>query len=308
MFKIVRPLTITTAMLTSSNVTEDDYEVWAVGTAFHTGDRCIVIGTTHSIYEALVNVTGGSSPEVDVLAAVPKWLFVSATNRWKAFDSKVGSQTSQATSITYKLTPGGYFDTLAFLNTEGVSITAVLTDPVDGIVYNKTIDMLTTTVSGADTVRDWYTYFFSSIFMLSDVVKFDVPPYLNSVLDITITFTGGTAKVGTIILGTQTTIGETQYGVGVGIKDYSTVDADAFGVFSVTERDYAKTMSVDIWMDNGAISEIQRLLASYRASFVLWVADENYPCLIILGKFNSFKIVIPYPTHSQCNIEIEGRV
>lgn len=47
--KIIRPVTFTSAMLTSSNVPETDYTAWAVGTAYTTGNKCI---------EALVNVTG----------------------------------------------------------------------------------------------------------------------------------------------------------------------------------------------------------------------------------------------------------
>lgn len=77
--KIIRPIALTDAMLTASNVPETDYAAWSIGSPFLAGEHCIVV-STHKIYEALVNVTGGSSPEVDVLAAVPKWLEIGATN------------------------------------------------------------------------------------------------------------------------------------------------------------------------------------------------------------------------------------
>jgi len=286
--KIIRPITITDAMLTSCDVAEDDGSKgeWSVITAYTAGDTVRVTTTgVHKVYEALVNVTGGSSPEVDVLADTPKWLEVSATNRWKAFDSKIGSQTEQATSMSFQLTPGEYFDSIAFLNLSATSITVTLTDPIEGVVYDKTIDLLTTT----------------------DVVKFDITPYLNAVVDITINYSGGTAKVGAIILGTQTILGNTQYGAAIGIKDYSTFDVDDFGVYSITERDYSKTMEVEVEMLNAAISEIQSLLARYRATPIVWVAHEDYSCLIVYGFYKDFKIVIPYPTYSQCSLRIEGR-
>ena len=61
---------MTDAILGYTNVTETDYEEWAVGTAFHKGDRCIVL-STHKIYEALADVTGGSSPEIRLIAEMP---------------------------------------------------------------------------------------------------------------------------------------------------------------------------------------------------------------------------------------------
>ncbi|MBU1436231.1 MAG: carbohydrate-binding protein, partial [Gammaproteobacteria bacterium] len=75
---IIQPVTVTSARLTASNVPETDYDEWLIGTAYTAGDNCIVIGTTHKIYEALVDVTGGDSPEIDVLNDVPKWLEISA--------------------------------------------------------------------------------------------------------------------------------------------------------------------------------------------------------------------------------------
>jgi len=304
--KIIRPITLTDAMLTASNVAETDYSVWAVGTAYTAGNHSIVTTAgIHKIYEALVNVTGGSSPEVDVLAAVPKWLETGATNRWKAFDTKVGSQTSQATSITYKITPGQVFDSIAFLNVDAITIQVVLTDGAT-VVYDKTTDLQTTIITGAGTTIDWYTYFFSSIFRLTDVVLFDVPPYLNAVIDITITYTGGTAKVGGIVFGLQSTLGLTQYSPNIGIHDYSIKEQDAFGIWSVTERAFSKRMSCDVLIESASIADVQNLLALYRSTLLVWVGSEDYTSLIVYGFYKDFSIVIGYPTFAICSIEVEG--
>jgi hypothetical protein len=93
---IIRPISVTDAMLTATNVIETDGTAgaWAVGTPYTIGQTVRVVTTgIHKVYELLVaNLTGGNSPEIDVLAAVPKWLELSSTNRWKAFDIVVGSQ------------------------------------------------------------------------------------------------------------------------------------------------------------------------------------------------------------------------
>ena len=304
--KIIRPTTIITAMLTASNVTEDDYQVWAVGTAFTAGDRCIVIGTIHKIYEALVNVTGGDSPEIDVTNAVPKWLEISATNRWKAFDTKVGTQTSKATSITYTITPGVVIDSIAFLNLDAVTVRVVSTDPVAGVVYDHTVDLISSVITGSFSIYDWYSYFFSTEFRLTDVVLLDLPPYLNTVLTITITYTEGTAKVGGIVMGVQANLGITQYSPSIGIHDYSIKEADAFGVLSVTQRAFSKKMSCDILIESVSIADIQNLLASYRTTLLVWIGSEDYPSLIVYGFFKDFNIIIGYPTFAICSLEVEG--
>lgn len=384
--KIIRPIALTDDMLTDSNVAENDYSEFAMGTTYAEGDYCMVatgleilnldvapasdwaagdiitgqssgetsvviskitsltyyvrersgnytlgeiIGVTgtgakladqgaahptitaatdnvHKIYESLSDANTGNYPPTDVLAAVPKWLEVSATNRWKAFDNKVGSQTENATSITFKITPGAVFDAIAFLNLDAVTVQVVLTDPIEGEVYNETIDLISTVITGSSGIYDWYSYFFSSQFRLTDVVKFDIPPYLNAVLDITITYTGGTAKVGGIVFGVQSTLGTTQYSPNIGIHDYSIKEQDTFGVWSITERAFSKKMSCDVLIESVSIADVQNLLASYRSTLLVWVGSESYSSMIIYGFYKDFSIVISYPTFAICSIEIEG--
>lgn len=383
--KIIRPITITDAMLTASNVPETDYSAYNAGTTYTTAERCIDT-TTHKIYESLssgrlelltldvapatpwlpneiltgqtslqtcvvvqyltsltylvkdrtgaftlgeiIGVTGtavlladqgaanptfaiqanvGHAPATDCALDTPLWWKeVSSTNRWKAFDQAVGLQTSQATSITYKLTPGEVFDSIAFLNMDAVQIQVVLTDPVAGEVYNETFDLLTTVVTGASEVYDWYSYFFSSYFRTTDKAIFGIPPYLNGVLDITITYTGGTAKCGGIVLGLQTTIGGTQYSPSIGIHDYSTKEANTDGIYQIVERAYSKRMTCDVAVLAALVDGVQGLLASYRAQAIVWVASETYTSMIIYGYCKDFSIVISYPDYSILNIEIEG--
>jgi len=293
-------------MLTASNVPETDHAEWAIGTAFTAGDNCIVIGTTHKIYEALVDVTGGDSPEIDVTNAVPKWLEISATNRWKAFDEKVGSQTSQAISVTFEITPGVVVDSFAFLNMDCVTIQLVSTDPLAGEVYNKTIDMLSTVITGSSGIYDWYTYFFSTNFRITDVVRFDLPPYLNTVLAITITNTGGTVLCGGIVMGVQTYLGATQYSPSIGIHDYSVKQADQFGVLTIVERAFSKKMTAEILVESVSISDVQNILALYRTTLIVWAGAEDIPALIVYGFYRDFSILISYPTFAICSLDIEG--
>lgn len=297
---IIQPVTVTSARLTASNVPETDYDEWLIGTAYTAGDNCIVIGTTHKIYEALVDVTGGDSPEIDVLNDVPKWLEISATNRWKAFDTKVGTETSQADLVTYEITPGAFISSLAFLGMECKSIQIISTDPIEGEIYNVTIDMST---SG---IFDWYSYFFSGSFFTTDTVRLDLPLYLNAVISISVSYTGGTVLIGAIILGVQSFIGLTQYSPSIGIRDYSIKQTDEFGITTILERAYSKRMTVEVLIESGAISEIQNLLEVYRTSLIVWVGDDSIPALIVYGFYKDFNILISYPTFAICSLDILG--
>jgi hypothetical protein len=275
--------------------------IGVTGTAVLLADQ----GAANPTFAVAQNV--GHYPAIDCLRSDPLWWKeIGATNRWKAFDNKVGSQTSQVTSITYTITPGTPFDSIAFINIDAVSIRIVLTDPVAGVVYDKTVNLLTTIITGAAATMDWYTYFFSSIFKITDFVKLDITPYLNAVLDITITYTGGTAKVGAIVLGLQTNLGIMKYNHTIGIHDYSTKTVDAAGVYSVAAGAFSKRLSCDLTIQNSSLDEIQNLLAFLRANILVWVGSETYSSLIVYGYYKDFSIVVPGPTKAECTLEIEG--
>lgn len=262
-------------------------------------------GAAKPVFAAAPNV--GHDPAVDVALDTPLWWKeVSATNRWKAFDNKVGTQTSQAESITFCVTPAEVFDSIAFLNLDAITVQVVLTDPIEGVVYDHTTDLQTTIITGTGTIIDWYTYFFSSIFRKTDFALFDIPPYLNAVLDITITYTGGTAKVGAIALGLQSTIGTTQWRPNVRIHDYSIKEVDAYGAYSISARAFSKKMSCDLEIEYASIPDVYNLLALYRSTLLVWVGINDFSPMIIYGFYKNFSIVIPHLVFAECSIEIEG--
>jgi hypothetical protein len=415
--KIIRPITITEAMLTSTDVPETDYAAYNAGTTYYEGDRCI---SGHKIYESLplsdielltldvapsipwlpgwtltgqssnstckvvqyltnttylvnsrsaaftlgevIGVTGtaslladqgaanptfaaapnvGHDPATDLALETPIWWKeVSATNRWKPFDQKNGSQVSQATSLTYKITPGALFDSIAFINVDAVSIHVTVTDPAAGanpdvillegttdqllqegssdailqegssggagmgVVYDETIYLLNTVADSMSGVYDWYSYFFSDYYRIADTAIFDIPPYLNGVVDITLSYSGGTVLCGGIVLGMASSLGGTAYGASLGITDYSVKTTDAYGVTSIDERDYSKRMSFDVTVPNGSTANLFRMLSSYRATPLVWVGEVE--ALFSYGFAKSFEVSIAYPMYDICTIEIEG--
>ena len=59
--KLLKPTTITDAMLTSSTVPETDYTAWNAATAYTLAQRVIRV-STHKVYERLVAGTTATAP------------------------------------------------------------------------------------------------------------------------------------------------------------------------------------------------------------------------------------------------------
>lgn len=295
--RIIRPNTITPAMVTACNVPENDYADWAIGTAYVVGDRCL---STHKIYECLVNNTG-YLPEDNTGGTTPKWLDLGYDNRWKMFDQVVGSKTSQADSVTVTIEPG-LLDSIAFLDVAADTIDIVMTDPVDGVVYTETINLIDHTV-----IVDGYTYFFEPIVAADAAVLLGIPAYGSAALAIEFSAAGGTVEVGSIIVGLQKTLGATRYEPSVGINDYSRKEVDSWGNYTILERTYSKRFSCDFRLPNANLDDVFRTLALYRATPVLWIgADVGFSSMLVYGFFKSFLLTVRGPVHTVCTLEIEG--
>lgn len=76
-------------------------------------------------------VTVGASPVGNT-----DWLEVDSTNRWKAFNGVLGSQTEQATKIEYVLAPGQTFDSVASMNLASDTVDIIVCDTANNLVTN----------------------------------------------------------------------------------------------------------------------------------------------------------------------------
>lgn len=293
--QVINPVAITPAMLTSSSVPETDYAAWVAGTTYTSGAQ-VIVAADHKIYQSLQNANTGNTP--NPAASTAWWQVIGSTNRWKAFDGAVANSTSQAASIQYVLTPG-IINSIAFLGMDAASINVAMTN--GGVtVYNNTLNL---TIKNA---FDWYQYLFFPILYTTDAVLLDLPPYLSGIVTITITKTGGTAKAGEIVLGQYRPLGITLTGTKAGIVDYSTVTRDTFGNPTLVVRNFSKKLTADFFVENYYIGELQRVLASYRATPVVWIGDSGYTPTIVYGFFRDFEITMNGTMETKCSMQIEG--
>ena len=299
---ILRPVEVTDSRLTTTNVTEADESEWNSGTAYALAAVVMrTVSGTHSIYSSLQASNTGNIPENDSLTAPVFWARVSATNRWAMFSDQISDQTERADNIAIEITPAALVNGITMFNLSAESVNVTLTDPADGEVYNT--DFALTDDSGVNT---WYMYFFEPIVRATSLAILDLPPYASAVIAITITDTGNTAKCGLVNMGAQAILGETDYGSGIGIVDYSRKERDTFGNPVVITRNYSKKATYSITTDTAYVATVQQILADLRTTPMSWVGSVELGSTVVYGYYKDFSVILSNPTKSLLSIEVEG--
>lgn len=295
--KVIKPLQITDARLTSSNVPETDYAVWNAATAYTVGQR-VVRPTVHKVYERLVAGTTATAPESDTT----NWVFVSYTNRWKMFDEKGGTQTTNATTIDVTVTPNAVFNSICLLGLDATSVQIIVTDPVDGVVFNQTYP-----IKSYYGVTNWWRYFFEPINRKSTIIA-DLPAYSKATVRVIITDTSGTAGISTMVLGTTTKIGDAQYGTSVGITSYSIKERDKFGNISIVTRPYNDKARYALKITPDQVDYVKRYLTGIRDTACVFIGEDGLEATYIYGFYKDLDLVYTSFAYSDYSLEVEGLV
>lgn len=296
--KIVQPITITDAALLSTNVPEVLYPNYDAGLSYSIGDRVHVVSTdSHKVYESLTDANINNNPAT----STANWAFVSVTNPYLMFDKSVTSQTEYPDEITVEIQTVGRVLALALLNVSAAQVQVTMTDPVEGIVYDETHSLVST--SGIDS---WYDYFFEPVSRLQDLTISTLPSHASPVIRVSLTGNNETVMCGTLAIGPTTNTGATQHGATVGIQDFSVKQQDDFGNYSIVERAFRKRATFTVIVPAANVDTLHQLLASLRATPVVYIGSDSYASTAIYGFYKDYTIEIAYPLFSICSIEIEG--
>lgn len=284
-------------MLLSTNATETA-TAWAIGTTYA---KDAEVNYANSIYVSLAAANTGNQPDTNPTW----WIRKSANNTYSMFDEFISSQTTRASPLVVEIQPGQMTNSIAFFNLTGVTdIKVEVWDMPAGIkVLDETYNLDDT------TVVDWYMYFFEPYDLRTDFVLQNIPPYPNAVIKCTFSSTSSVG-VGTVVFGNVYQIGQTQYGVTSGIRDYSTKSANAFGITTFTQRAFSKRMEANVYINNADLRFVQKLLQDLRATPTVWIGSDadGYDILSVYGYYRDFNIEIPYPNNSFCRLEVEGLI
>lgn len=298
--KVIKPVTVTDAMIIATNAIEA-YSAWSSVTTY-AKDAYVDYGTHY--YISLVNSNLNNIPDAVGSTA---WAFVGPDNKHAMFDGQVSTETTKATSPLTVTIETGIVNSVAMIGLTGSSVTITVRDNgASPPVYTRTVNL------DGTIITDWYMYFFEPFVQLGEVVLTDLPPYLNA--EVTMSLSGGGAvAIGELIFGTVYTLGADalEQGASVGIIDYSRKDTDVdTGVTTFTRRAFSKRMSGQFLVDNTSINGVQRILADIRAVPSVYIGSEetDYAPLVVYGFYRDFSIDIAYPTKSWCRVEVEGLI
>lgn len=263
--RVIIPYQITEAMMLSSNVVEDDYPAWNAATTYSTDTRVI---RNHRIYRWVAASTG-QDPETDISNTY--WLDIGATNRWRAFDSRLGSATSRAETIEYTVRLGRTQDSIAFfgLAAQSVTVSAKLTG--SGTAFYSS----TTELSERREVINAWAYFFDEFTFKPDLVITSVNFPSGTEIAITIDAGAGNAQVSEIIIGRNVKVGDTAEGTGLGIVDYSVKDRDEWGGVYIVPRPVTKTVDFRFAIDTANAAEVQKVMERASNKVCVFFSDEG---------------------------------
>ena len=308
---VIRPIQVTPSVLTASNIAEPDTTLagdfaetaWTAGT-YNTGTRRIMT-TTHKLYEVVAVPSTTDQPDVGAAKTPQTWIEVSATNKYRAFDSVIDTQaTDSSAPITYRFQPAGLCNSFAAFNLSGVSeIVLTVTDSVDGVVYNNTVDL-----TDDEIVVDEYTWCFSPIIFRSQSVLLDLPAYNNPQIDVTL---NGSASIGVgeIVIGNSLTLGMAGYGTAVETLDYSVYETDDFGNRRVIRRRTADLTEFKVGVMKNRINYVRNVLKDLRGVNCVWVGEGvEDDATLVYGFGRGSRIPIETPSINEMIITVQGLV
>lgn len=297
--KVIKSITTTDAILTASNIPENEYPMWVGGTSYVAEAKVIY---QHKIYEAILANSSTTTPDVDQ----KNWLSLGATNRWRMFDNTITSVSGQIGGIQFSLTPYQTVTAISFLNVNASSVRVVMTDPTVGVVYDETKNL-----RGDNAVTDYFSYFFAPLVSLTNISTLsflDLPVYPTATITVYIESGASYVEVGEVTYGVLSTIGRTNYGTSIGITSYSRKETDEFGTTTVVKRKNSKYADFDVDIDTNRLGFVQKLMSDIDSVPCLYIGNEEFEELIVYGFYSDFKATISFPTHSKCTLKVEGLI
>ena len=295
--KILLPIAVADANITASNVALET--AWTAGT--------YTLGDQRRVGERLFEVSAASTTEEPTDAATD-WFDAGPANRYAAFDRQVGidkyrvveTVTSNAGSITYTLQSLTRIGGIALfgLQAESISIVATVDTTGDAANINYTLQDATQYEGSM-----WRWMFLPQSFE-RQYINFGVNIPQGASIDITITNTTDTAKVGTIAMGIVSSFGFVGVGSGKKLKSRSFKRTEGT-LTSLLQRTTSSVVSYNVTLLNYETDAFWRLMQDIDGIGAVFVASELYPELSIYGTLSSANPTTAGPGTSKATIEAE---
>lgn len=307
--KVIPPINITDAILTSSTVYETAPTAYAGGTTYALNDVASVAGAAGliTVYKSLQGSNTGNAP-----ASSPTWWvsvgttyqvysgaityalgdYVIDTTNHLIYQSLIAGNLGNALTDTTKWFESGktnrwaMFDTLRSTGTTVPNTMTIVLTPgsrTDAIaLLGLTAKTVSISISNGSVyytynadlitreVTSWYDYFFAEFSTKPSIVLFDVPPY-SGVITITLTNTVSNVTCGACIIGRQHYIGDIQYNSQVQTLNFSTIDRNfAGGINTLIQRRNVPKTTQNTIFETHHLNKIRNLRDDLNAVPAVW--------------------------------------
>lgn len=304
--KVIPPITITPAMLTSSSIAEPDTTVgeasWVSGTTYPTVGTIVILTSTHRKYYKLnTNVSTNLTVAPNINTA--DWLDVGPTNKWAMFDNTRTAGSTSTSTVTISIAPGVRANSIALVGCTAnyVNISVSSGGPV---IYTYATSMVTRHTTG------WYKYFYGSFEYKASVITFAVPPNLNNIITITFSMPTGGGVIGSVILGNYIALGDIQKQPVLEATNFSKIDRDAYGNSLLVPRRSVPKTSQRTFTTKSNVNKLMAARDLLNAVPAIWVGVEDpndlyFEPLLIMGVYKEFSISMDYPDHAIVSLQLE---
>lgn len=274
------------------------YQAYSGAATYALGDR-VLDAANHLIYESSAAGNVGQA-----LSNTTKWFPVGPSNTYAMFDLKRNTSTVVPGSLTVVITPGERVNALMLsamvANAASINVTS------GGVSkWSKVYDLNTRIVT------DWYDYYFAPFETQPSIIEFNLPPYSDAVITITLSVTSGNVECGGFAIGTALFIGDVQYEAESDVLNFSTVERDFAGGTSqmIQRRNVPKTVQ-SIFVDKSLINKVRAFRDAYGGKPAVYAgliisSDGYFESMLIVGFYKRFSINLKHPTKAIISLEVE---
>ena len=269
------PLPGTLSNLISTNVDApgDGENAWDSSVTYTINNR-VYLPNTYRVYECIAESSINQYPpdygvdsENDYV-----WLDVGMINAYQMFEPTVDTFTSYPGEIDVVLAPGK-INSFGLLGLDCSHVQVVMTDPIDGIVYDHVFDLEIPAENYFEEEDN-----FVEIGYKETLVKLDVPIYEDAQIQIRLYWYGQPTKsvrCGLCLVGIAQHVGRTLYGPRVGILDFSRIERDDFGGIYLDKGRFADRMECDLYLPTRSVDIVKKRLVRRRGVNSLWIGDDT---------------------------------
>ena len=296
---VIPPVTVTPAMLISSNAVDEP--AWVVGTTYALG---AVVSRNNRKWESLQAGNVGKTPGAEPLW----WLDSGASNRMAAFDVSPRTVTKAVGNLTMTIATGKRFTDLALLGVKGRRVTLTLRDGPGGPIFFGP-----STISTMSSAGTYWAFCFGDIEQVTTASWKDLPSLstTHATIEVETDSLTAVAEVGVVAIGRSLYIGEAQYGFSTNFEDRGRYYDDIDGNPVALDRGFSNGASGVVQSTHQQYNGLVQFCRQYIGVPCIWfpVVDESLLAQsAVYGRFSSISIGIDGPSHITYNLEISGNV